>query len=139
MDGAQLPQGYSHYKKAVYFLPLSPQKFLVHILPPWKDERLSQPSSHRVVLNSGPLDLESSCPYSVNQNISFKTSMLRSYLCGYSDAYIVVRRRISIRSTNDATRINVKLTFNNNTWFRPCISKINSTFVGNAEDLDISC
>ena len=65
--------------------------------------------------------------------------MLRSYLCGYSDAYIVVRRRISIRSTNDATRINVKLTFNNNTWFRPCISKINSTFVGNAEDLDISC
>ena len=28
MDGVQLPQGQSHFKDAVYFLPLSPQKFL---------------------------------------------------------------------------------------------------------------
>ena len=27
---------------------------------PWKDERLSQPLSHPVVLNTGPLDWESS-------------------------------------------------------------------------------
>ena len=26
MDGVQLPQGYSHSKEAVYFLPLSSQK-----------------------------------------------------------------------------------------------------------------
>ena len=32
MDGVQLPQGYSHFKEAVYFLPFSSQKFLVHIL-----------------------------------------------------------------------------------------------------------
>ena len=32
MDGVQLPQGYSHFKKAVYFLPLSSPKFLVLIL-----------------------------------------------------------------------------------------------------------
>ena len=32
VDGAQLPQGYSHLEKAVYFLPLSSQKFLVFIL-----------------------------------------------------------------------------------------------------------
>ena len=32
MDGVQLPQGYSHSEEAVYFLPLSSQKFLVLIL-----------------------------------------------------------------------------------------------------------
>ena len=32
MDGVQLPQGYSHLKEAVYFLPFSSQKFLVLIL-----------------------------------------------------------------------------------------------------------
>ena len=26
MDGVQLPQGYSHFEEAVYFLPLSSQK-----------------------------------------------------------------------------------------------------------------
>ena len=26
VDGVQLPQGYSHFKEAVYFLPLSSQK-----------------------------------------------------------------------------------------------------------------
>ena len=29
MDGVQLPQGYSHFEEAVYFLPFSSQKFLV--------------------------------------------------------------------------------------------------------------
>ena len=41
MDGAQLPQGKSHFEKAVYFLPLSPQTFLVLFLSTskgWKAE-----------------------------------------------------------------------------------------------------
>ena len=32
MNGVQLPQGYSHFEGAVYFLPFSSQKFLVLIL-----------------------------------------------------------------------------------------------------------
>ena len=32
MDGVQLPQGYTHFEEAVYFLPFSSQKFLVLIL-----------------------------------------------------------------------------------------------------------
>ena len=35
-------------------------------------------------------------------------------------------------------RINEKLTFKNNAPFRSCISIINDTFIGNAEDLDIA-
>ena len=38
----------------------------------------------------------SSGQYSVNKNIRFKTSMLRSALCDYSDPYIVVKRTIDL-------------------------------------------
>ena len=37
---------------------------------------------------------------SVNKNIRFKTSMLRSDLCDYSDAYIIVKGRISVIGIN---------------------------------------
>ena len=60
--------------------------------------------------------------------------MLRSDLCDYSDAYIVVKERISVTGTNDANRRNKKLTFKNNAPFRPCISRINNTFIDNAEE-----
>ena len=36
----------------------------------------------------------------------------------YSDAYIVVKGRISVLGTNDANKINRKLTLKNNTLFR---------------------
>ena len=36
----------------------------------------------------------SSGQYSVNKNKSFKTSMLRSNLCDYRDAYIVVKTKM---------------------------------------------
>ena len=48
MDGVQLPQGYSHFEEAVYFLPFSYQKFLVLILSTsegWKDESTLEPPS----------------------------------------------------------------------------------------------
>ena len=79
----------------------------------------------------------SSGQYSVNKNIRFKTSMLRSDLCDYSDAYIVVKGIINVTGTNANNRRNKKLTFKNNAPFRSCISKINNAFIDNAEDLDI--
>ena len=63
--------------------------------------------------------------------------MLRSDLCDYSDAYLVVKERLSVRGTNSSKRINKKLTFKSNAPFRSCISKINNTCVDNVEDLDI--
>ena len=65
--------------------------------------------------------------YSASKNINFKNSMLRSNLCDYSDAYIFAKRRISVRSTNDANKGNEKLTFEYNTPFRSCISNISNT------------
>ena len=86
----------------------------------------------------------SSGQYSVNKNIRFKTSLLRWHLCGYSDAYILVKGAIDLlaaaASENDKTEKDVA--FQSNAPFRSCISKsciskINSTLTDNAEDLDI--
>ena len=63
--------------------------------------------------------------------------MLRSYLCEYSDVYIGVKERITVEGTNDANKRNKKLTFKNNAPFRSCISKVNNTFMENAEDFNI--
>ena len=67
--------------------------------------------------------------YSGNKNIRFKTAILRSDLCDYSDAYIVVKGRISVTGIDGANRRNKKLTFKNNAPF--------STFIDNGKDLDI--
>ena len=44
--------------------------------------------------------------YSGNKNMRIKNPMLRSYLCDYSDTYIVVKGRINVIGTNNANRIN---------------------------------
>ena len=55
--------------------------------------------------------------------------MLRLNLFNYSDAYIVVRGTIDLLDL---------LSFKSNASFRSCISKINNTFITNAEDLGIT-
>ena len=76
----------------------------------------------------------SSGQYSVNKNVRFKASMLRSDLYDYSGAYFDVKKRISITGTDNANRKNDAF---NDAPFRSCIPKINSTFVDNAEDINI--
>ena len=74
--------------------------------------------------------------YNPNKQIRFKTSMLRSDLCDYSDAYIVIKGKIIVANPdNDA--YDKKLAFKNNAPFTSCISKINNTLIDNAEDLHI--
>ena len=62
--------------------------------------------------------------------------MLRSDLCDFSDAYIVVKGTITVTNPNDVNYKN-KLVLKNNAPFTSCISKINNTLIDNAEDLDI--
>ena len=74
--------------------------------------------------------------YKPSKQIRFKTSMFRSDLCDYSDAYIVVKGDITVlRGNNDA--YDKKLAFKNNAPFISCISKIYNTLIDNAEDLDV--
>ena len=64
--------------------------------------------------------------------------MLRSDLCDYSDAYIVVKGDITHEGDNDANKGNRNLAFKNNAPFINCISKINGAKIDNAEDLDVA-
>ena len=62
--------------------------------------------------------------------------MLRSDLCDYSDAYIVVKGKIIvINPENDA--YDRQLAFKNNAPFTSCILKTNNILIDNAKDLDI--
>ena len=75
--------------------------------------------------------------YSPNKEIRIKTSILRSDLCDFSDAYIVVKGTITAEGDNNANKRNKNLAFKNNTPFINCISKINGIKIDNAEDLDV--
>ena len=63
--------------------------------------------------------------------------MLRSDLCDFNDAYIVVKGYITLEGDNDANKQNKNLVFKNNAPFINCISKINGVKIDNAEDLDV--
>ena len=62
------------------------------------DNTSNQPSKFRTK-NWVEINDESRGTYSVNRQINFKTSMLRSSLCDYSDAYILVKGNISVNNT----------------------------------------
>ena len=74
--------------------------------------------------------------YSTNKQIRFKTSMLRSDLCDYSDAYIVVKGKINVTNPNNDA-YDKTLALKNNAPFLSCISKINNALIDSAEDLGI--
>ena len=74
--------------------------------------------------------------YSPNKQIRFKTAVLRSSLCDYSGAYILVEGNISVNNTGTAaapTNRNGKVIFKNCAPFTNCISRINNTQIDNAE------
>ena len=78
--------------------------------------------------------------YNVNKEIRIKTSMLRSDLCDFSDAYIVVKGTITLTKTDRIRFIDIRnrfSAFKNNTPFTNCISKINNVLIDKAVDLDV--
>ena len=62
--------------------------------------------------------------------------MLRSDLCDFNDAYIVVKGDITVGAPNSAKR-NKAMAIKNNPPFFNCISKINGLKIDNAENLDV--
>ena len=104
------------------------------------DNTLNQPSKFRT-RNWVEINDESRGAYNVNSQIKFKTTMLKSSLCDYSDAYILVKGTISINNTAAqgaaANNTNEKVIFKNCAPFTNCISEINNTQIDNAKDIDI--
>ena len=84
---------------------------------------------------------ESRETYNVNSQIKFKTTMLKSSLYDYSDAYILAKGTNSVNNTvggaATANNTNKKVIFKNCAPFTNCISEINNTQIDNAKDIDI--
>ena len=83
--------------------------------------------------------------YNENKSIRFKTPMLRSDLCDYSDAYILVKGTIIVTANgdnNNADNIRDKrnrpLISKNNAPFVSCITRINGELIEDTDDLDIA-
>ena len=77
-----------------------------------------------------------------NRNIRFKTTMLKSILCDYKDAYILVKGRITISGEGaDVTarladeRNTVVIYIKKNATFINCKSEINNTEIDNDKDI----
>ena len=104
------------------------------------DNTLNQPSKFRT-RNWIEINDESRGTYNVNSQIKFKTTMVKSSLCDYSDAYILVKGTITVNNTAAqdaaANNTNKKVIFKNCAAFTNCISEINNTQIDNAKDIDI--
>ena len=106
------------------------------------NNKTNQPSKFRTK-NWVEINDESRGTYNVNSQIKFKTTLLKSSLCNYSDAYILIKGTITITgagadaAARQADERDKEVVFKNCAPFTNCISEINNTHVGNAKDIDI--
>ena len=104
------------------------------------DNEINQPSKFRT-RNWVEMNDDIRGAYSPNKQIRFKRAMLRSSLCDYSDAYVLVKGNITVNNTEAegaaANNSDKKVIFKNCAPCTNCISKINNTQIDNAEYIDI--
>ena len=106
------------------------------------DNTWNQPSKFRTK-NWVHINDDSRGMYNTNSHIKFKTTMLKSNLCGYSDAYILVKGRVRITGAGADAAARLaderykEVIFQNCAPFTNCISEINNTQIDNAKDLDV--
>ena len=88
------------------------------------------------------INYQSRGTYNTNKDIRFKTTKLKSSLCDCSDAYILVKGRITITGAGDtvanrqADERNKGVVFKNCVPFTNCKSEINNAEIDNAKDID---
>ena len=80
---------------------------------------------------------QSTKDFKTSKEIKFKTSMLRSDLCDYSEAYVWVKGDVTTTDPSPNIIFNDYFAFKNNAPFISCVSKINNKLVENAENLDV--
>ena len=80
------------------------------------------------------IDSESKGNYSHENPMEFLTSSLESNIWDYSDAYVLVTRKIGVVEANN----NTKVAFKNCAPFRKCRTEINETFIDEADFINIT-
>ena len=78
--------------------------------------------------------------YSPNKQIRFETAMLRSSICDYNDAYILVNRNITVNNTAGpgaaTNNTNKNVVFKHCASYANCIIKINNNRIDNDKYID---
>ena len=106
------------------------------------DNTQNQPSKFRTK-NWVEINDDARGMYNTNSQDKFKTSMLKSSLCNYSDAYILVSETIIVvgAGANDAARATDRNKIQGISKycasFTDCITEINNIQVNNAQDLEV--
>ena len=80
--------------------------------------------------------VQSSGSYNANKDIRFKTPQLRSNLCDFNDAYIVVTSKITATNPDDNV-FNRNLALKNSAPFISCILKMDNHLIEDTQDLDV--
>ena len=76
--------------------------------------------------------------YNTNSQIKYKTSMLKSSLCDYSDAYMLVSGTTKVAAlAAGGGKNNIQVVFKNCAPFTNWISDIHNTQIDNAKDIDV--
>ena len=96
-------------------------------------------SSKFKIKNWVEINADSRGVYNINSQIKLKTSMLRSILCDYSDAYVLATETITVPTAAGAApnNANKKVISNNCAPFTDYKSGINNTEVDHAKDIDV--
>ena len=106
------------------------------------DASSNQPSKFKTK-NWVELNDESRGTYNVNSQIKLKTTMLKSSVCDYSDAYVLAKGKITITGEGDdaaarqADERDKGVAFKDCAPFTNCISETNNTQIDNCKDIDI--
>ena len=104
------------------------------------DNKSNQPSKFRTK-NWIEINDESRGMYNANSDTEFKTTMLKSSLCDYSDAYILVQGTVTVPNTaaadTNANNVGKKVIFKNCAPCTNCISAIKNIHIDNAKDIDV--
>ena len=106
------------------------------------DHASNQPSKFETK-NWVEINDESRGTYNANSQLKFKTTMLKSSLCDYSNAYILVKGKMTVTGAGDdaaarqADERDKGVAFKNYTPFTNCISEIKNAQIDNCEDTDI--
>ena len=103
------------------------------------DNKPNQPTKFRTK-NWVEINDDSRGTYNTNSQIKFKTSMLKSSLCDYSDTDILVKGTIStvrVQAPVEPDNAGKEVVFKNCAPLTDCINEINNTQIDNPKGIDV--
>ena len=78
--------------------------------------------------------------HNTNSQTNFKTSMLKSSLCDYSDANMLVSETVTAapQAEDNPNNIDKEVVLKSCAPFTDCINEINNTQIDNTKDIDVA-